>query len=87
VVANCDRLSNLKFSPNLPYAFTEHSAIMAANLLRSERAVKASVFVVRAFVKLREMLSDVRASRPSKAADWISHGSETEEVYNIMKSS
>lgn len=38
----------------LPYAFTEHGAIMAANLLRSERAVKVSVFVVRAFVKLRE---------------------------------
>jgi len=54
VVANCDRLARLRFSPNLPYAFTEHGAIMAANLLRSERAVKVSVFVVRAFVKLRE---------------------------------
>jgi hypothetical protein len=32
VVANCDHLSRLKFSPNLPYAFTEHGAIMAANL-------------------------------------------------------
>lgn len=40
-----------------PYAFTEYGAIMAANLLRSEQAVKVSVFVVRAFVKLREMLS------------------------------
>jgi hypothetical protein len=40
----------------LPYAFTEHGAIMAANVLKSERAVQASVQVVRAFVKLREML-------------------------------
>jgi hypothetical protein len=40
-----------------PYAFTEHGAIMAASVLRSERAVKISVHVVRAFVKLREMLS------------------------------
>jgi hypothetical protein len=40
VVANCDRLARLKFSPNLPYAITEHGAIMAANLLRSELAVK-----------------------------------------------
>ncbi len=40
-----------------PYAFTEHGAIMAANVLNSERAVTASVFVVRAFVKLREFLA------------------------------
>jgi|SRR3989338_439178 len=42
----------------LPYAFTEHGAIMAANVLNSERAVKMSVFVVRAFIKLRKYLSD-----------------------------
>ena len=40
----------------LPYAFTEHGAIMAANVLRSRRAVEISVFVVRAFVKMREHL-------------------------------
>ena len=38
----------------MPYAFTEHGAIMAANVLNSKRAVRMSVFVVRAFVKLRE---------------------------------
>ena len=38
----------------LPYAFTEHGAIMAANVLNSPRAVDMSVFVVRAFVKMRE---------------------------------
>ncbi|MDA8090652.1 MAG: ORF6N domain-containing protein [Nitrospiraceae bacterium] len=32
VVANCDHLKKLKFSPNLPYAFTEHGAIMAATI-------------------------------------------------------
>lgn len=41
----------------LPYAFTEHGAIMAANILNSTRAVQMSVFVVRAFVKMREELS------------------------------
>jgi ORF6N domain len=56
VVANCDHLKKLKFSPNPPYAFSEHGTIMAANVLNSERAVQASVEVVRAFVKLREML-------------------------------
>ena len=41
----------------LPYAFTEHGAIMAATVLNSPQAVNASLFVVRAFVKLRELLS------------------------------
>ncbi|MFH0984504.1 MAG: ORF6N domain-containing protein [Candidatus Omnitrophota bacterium] len=41
----------------LPYAFTEHGAIMAANVLHSSRAVEMSVFVVRAFVKMRSVLS------------------------------
>jgi hypothetical protein len=43
-----------------PYAFTEHGAIMAATVLNSARAVEMSVFVVRAFVRLRELLSTNR---------------------------
>src|SRR5580700_2764619 len=43
-----------------PYAFTEHGAIMAATVLNSERAVQMSVFVVRAFVRLRDMLATSR---------------------------
>jgi hypothetical protein len=57
VVANCDHLAKLKFSPVLPNAFTEHGAIMAASVLNTEKAIQISVYVVRAFVKLREMLS------------------------------
>ena len=41
----------------LPYVFTEHGAIMAASLLNSPRAVEVSVYVVRAFVQLREFLA------------------------------
>ncbi len=40
----------------LPHAFTEHGAIMAASVLNSKRAVEMSVFVVRAFVRMREAL-------------------------------
>lgn len=40
-----------------PFAFTEHGAIMAATILNSSRAVEMSVFVVRAFVRLRELLA------------------------------
>jgi ORF6N domain len=43
-----------------PYAFTEHGALQAANVLRSSRAVQMSVFVIRAFVKMRETLLGTR---------------------------
>jgi hypothetical protein len=57
VVANCDHLSKLKYSRTLPYVFTEHGAIMAANILNSKVAVEMSVFLVRAFIKLRQSIT------------------------------
>lgn len=56
VVTNCDHLQNLKYSPVLPYAFTEHGALMAANVLNSDQANQMSVYIVRAFVRLRETI-------------------------------
>jgi len=56
VVANCDHLSRLKFSKALPYAFNEHGALMAASILSSDAAVQMSVYVIRAFVRQRELL-------------------------------
>ncbi len=57
VVAICDHLTKLKYSKSLPYAFTEHGTIMAASVLNSLRAVEVSVFIVRAFVKLRKVIA------------------------------
>jgi hypothetical protein len=48
------RGQNIKF---LPYAFTEHGAIMAATVLNNPRAVEMSIYIVRAFIQLRELLS------------------------------
>ncbi|MBI5040456.1 MAG: ORF6N domain-containing protein, partial [Gammaproteobacteria bacterium] len=45
VVANCDHLNKLKFSSALPFAFTEHGAIQAANVLNSPQAVEVGVYV------------------------------------------
>lgn len=58
VVAKCDHLQKLKYSPHLPRVFTEHGAIMAASVLNSPRAVEMSVFVVRAFVRLRQFVTE-----------------------------
>ena len=45
----------------LPYAFTEHSVAMLSAVLKSDRAVKMSIFIVRAFVQLRELLATNKA--------------------------
>jgi len=60
VVAKCDHLVNLKFSPVLPYAYTEHGAVMLASVLKSTVAVQASIQVVRAFVKMRSILIEYK---------------------------
>ena len=57
VVASCDHLRNLKFSKALPYVFTEHGAIQAANVLATTQAVEMGIYVVRAFVQLRDLLA------------------------------
>jgi hypothetical protein len=60
VITNCDHLAKLKFSKSLPFAFTEHGAIQASNVLASSQAVEMGVYVVRAFVRLREALASNR---------------------------
>lgn len=54
VILKTARGQNVKF---LPFAFTEHGAIQAANVLRSPRAIEMGIYVVRAFVQLRDLLS------------------------------
>ncbi len=57
VILNASRGQNLKY---LPYAFTEHGAIQAANVLSSPRAIEMGIYVVRAFVKVRDVLASNR---------------------------
>ena len=57
VIANCDHLNKLKYSRTNPYAFTEHGTIMLASVLNTTTAIEVSVLIVRAFVKLRQLLS------------------------------
>jgi len=73
-----EELENLKFqigtsslhggSRKLPYAFTENGAIMAANVLNSPEAVRMSVFVVRAFVQMRDLLGSTKELAKQLAA-------------------
>jgi ORF6N domain len=61
VVANCDHLRKLKYSPYLPLVFSEHGVLMLANVLNNPRAVEMSVQIVRTFVRLRALLAAHKA--------------------------
>ena len=55
VVTNCDHLQNLKFSPNLPNAFTEKGIYMLATILKSPQAVETTLAIIDTFAKVREL--------------------------------
>jgi len=57
LVTNCDRFGTLKHSSSNPYAFTEQGVAMLSSVLKSERAVQVNILIMRAFVKLREIIS------------------------------
>jgi len=71
-----------------PYAFTEHGAVMAANILRSDRAVQMSVFVVRAFIMMREQLLN-RAELEKRLAEieksLMGHDAALRDLYQKIR--
>jgi hypothetical protein len=85
VVTICDHLRNLKYSRTLPYAFTEHGAIQAANVLNSRQAAETGVYVVRAFVRLRQMLISNAELARKLAAMEKKYDSEFKVVFAAIK--
>jgi hypothetical protein len=87
VVANCDHLAKLKFAKALPYVFTEHGALMAAMVLNSPEAVAMSVYVVRAFVRMREQLA-VNAAILKRLAEidkaLLEHNTALRDIYHKL---
>jgi hypothetical protein len=78
------RGQNLKY---LPWAFTEHGAIMAATVLNSSRAVEMSVFVVRAFVRLREYArghAEIAGRLDALERKVAGHDEELLEMFNAL---
>jgi hypothetical protein len=76
------RGQNIKY---LPYVFTEHGAVMAANVLKSERAIEMSVAIVRAFVKLRRMALSVEALARKVAALEQKYDSSFRMVFDAIR--
>ena len=70
LVTNCDRLSNLKHSSVLPMAFTEQGVAMLSSVLRSKKAIKINIEIMRAFAVYRAMLiEDKSLSKEIKTLD------------------
>jgi hypothetical protein len=84
-IATLKRGHNIKYRP---YAFTEHGAIMAATILNSSKAVEMSVFVVRAFVKMREQLM-ATATLAKRLAEveklLLTHDSALRDLYQKIR--
>lgn len=85
VVAFCDHLQRLKFSPQLPYAFTEHGALMLASVLNSPIAILASIQVVRALVQLRELLTSHRDLARKLAALEKKYDAQFKDVFAAIR--
>jgi hypothetical protein len=83
VVAHCDHLKKLKYSKTLPFAFTEHGAIQAANILKSPQAIETGIFVVRAFIHLRELVNSNQelAKRLHELEQRVEHGLDTHDQH------
>lgn len=58
LITNCNNLGANKFSPATPYAFTEQGVAMLSGIIRSERAIKVNISIMRAFVKMREYIDE-----------------------------
>ncbi len=56
-MTNWHQFKSLKHSTTLPYAFTEHGVAMLASVLKSDTAVKISIYIIKTFIKLREVLT------------------------------
>ena len=58
IILQLEHLNGLKFSPVLPYVFTEHGAVMLASVLNSDKAIEVNIQIVRVFTQIRQMLTD-----------------------------
>jgi len=88
VVANCDHLKNLKYSPNLPFAFTEHGAVMLASVLNSDRAIEVNIQIVRIFTQIREMLltnKDILLKLEQLERAVTAHDENIELIFSTLK--
>lgn len=88
VVANCDHLRTLKYSPNLPFVFTEHGAVMLASVLNSDRAIEVNIQIVRIFTRLQELLltnKDILLKLEQLERKATGHDEDIRQIFGALK--
>ena len=88
VVTICDHLNALKFSPQLPYAFTEQGVAMLSSVLNSKRAIKVNIQIMRAFVKLKELLlthKDLAIKLEALERKYVNHDQKIKAIFEAIK--
>ncbi|PCH95508.1 MAG: hypothetical protein COB85_04465 [Bacteroidetes bacterium] len=88
LVTNWHRFESMKHSTKLPYGFTENGVAMLATVLRSDRAIKISIHIIKTFVKLRQVISTHKelASQLSKLEDKVdNHDSSIKAIFEAIQ--
>lgn len=80
-------LNRLKFSPVLPYVFTEYGAVMLASILNSTKSIEVNIQIVRVFTNIRQMLADntelrLEIEKIKKKMD--NHDKNIEQVFQYL---
>ncbi|MFZ6014205.1 MAG: ORF6N domain-containing protein [Bacteroidota bacterium] len=88
LIENYKHLNRLKYSPNLPFAFTEHGAVMLASVLNSESAIEVNVQIVRIFTRMREMLlthKDILLKLETLERKAVQHDGDIKLIFKYLK--
>ena len=88
LIESYTHLNKLKYSPNLPFAFTEHGAVMLASVLNSERAIEVNVQIVRIFTRMREMLlthKDILLKLEKLERKAVQHDGDIKLIFKYLK--
>ena len=89
LITNCDKLpEGVKYSPALPYAFTEHGVTMLASVVKSKKAVQMNIAIVRAFIALKqfalnygELAAQIKELKETSA----NHNVQLNQIYDALE--
>ena len=88
VVTICDHLRGLRFSYQLPYVFTEQGVAMLSSVLNSKRAIQVNIMIMRAFVKLKELLlthKDLAEKIAALEKKYATHDNKIQLIFEAIK--
>ena len=88
LVTNCGRFIPLKHSTAMPYVFTEQGVAMLSSVLNSERAIKVNIQIMRAFVKLKELLlthKDLAIKIDALERKYNDHDQKIKAIFDAIK--